>query len=92
MRNRYVTLLKLKKALGRTAFASLIADIAISAVTVISLKTGQAYTIGIIFILNYILTAIVVVALVLMFLIAILTQRRKISKAFLLFRFRNWRQ
>lgn len=82
---------RLNKALERTAFASLIADICISAVTVISLKIGEKYTIGIIFILNYILTAIVVIALILMALIAIFSHYGKFSRIMSVFRFRSWR-
>lgn len=79
---------KLKKALERTAFASLIADICISAITLISLKVGKSYTVGILFVFNYILTVIVAVSLVLMAYILILSHGNKISKIISLFRFR----
>ena len=79
---------KLKKALERTAFASLIADICITAITLISLKVGKSYTIGILFIFNYVLAIIVSVSLILMAYIAILSHGHKISKIIGLFRFR----
>lgn len=79
---------RLKKALERTAFASLIADICITAITLVSLKVGKSYTIGILFIFNYILTVIVAVSLILMAYITLLTHSHKISKIISLFRFR----
>ncbi|HIH50653.1 MAG: hypothetical protein ABSE71_04590 [Candidatus Micrarchaeaceae archaeon] len=78
---------RLKKALEKTAFASLIADIGISAITLISLKIGTSYTIGILFVINYILAVIVAVSLVLMAYIAILSHGHKLSKIVRLFRF-----
>jgi formate hydrogenlyase subunit 3/multisubunit Na+/H+ antiporter MnhD subunit len=79
---------KLKKALERTAFASLIADICITAITLISLEIGKSYTIGILFIFNYILTIIVAVSLILMAYIAILSHSHRISKIIGLFKFK----
>ncbi len=55
---------KLKKLLERIAFASLFVDICVSVVTLISLNVGRAYTVGILFILSYILTIIVILSLV----------------------------
>lgn len=80
---------KLKKALERTAFASLIADICISAITLISLKVGKSYTIGILFIFNYILAVIVAVSLILMAYILLLSHTHKISKIIRLFKFKQ---
>ena len=74
-----VMLKRLERALTLTAYASLVADIAISAVTVISLRVGQQYTIGAIFVLNYILTCIVVVALLVMAALAVVKHRKRLS-------------
>jgi hypothetical protein len=88
MWNRFSRLItKLKKALERMAFVSLIADIAISTVTLISLRIGQSYTVGILFVINYILTIIVAISLILIFSIAILSHHEKLLKAFSFFRF-----
>jgi hypothetical protein len=51
-------------------------------------KMGKSYTIGILFIFNYILTIIVAVSLILMAYIAILSHSHKVSKITSLFRFR----
>ncbi|MDE1850896.1 MAG: hypothetical protein KGH71_06260 [Candidatus Micrarchaeota archaeon] len=79
---------RLKKALERTAFASLVADIFISALTVFSLGVDTPYTIDVLFVVNYILTIIVVVALALMGYIAVLTHSHRIARVIELFRFR----
>jgi uncharacterized membrane protein len=56
----------LKKIVERVAFISLIADIAIATVTLVSLNTGRSgITLETIFLLNYILTAIVIIAVIL---------------------------
>jgi len=72
--------------LEKTAFASLIADICISVITVVTLKVGAKYTVGILFVVNYILTAIVVIALVLMAYIAMLQHYTKVQKVIRLFK------
>lgn len=69
------------------AFISLIADIAISFVTLLSLKIGQSYTVGTLFVINYILTGIVAISLVLIFSIAILSHSDRILKILSFFRF-----
>lgn len=79
---------RLKKALERTAFASLIADICISTITLVSLEVGTSYTIGVLFIVNYILAVIVAVSLVLMAYIAVLSHGRRIARLVRAFRFR----
>jgi len=80
---------KLKKALGVTAFVSLIADICISAITLISLKVDKSLLIGILFVFNYILTAIVIIALIFMLLILIISHYHRLSKIISLFRFKT---
>jgi hypothetical protein len=77
---------KLKWMLEKTAFASLIADICISAITLVTLKVGAKYTVGVLFIVNYILTAIVVIALILMAYIASLQHYTSIKKILRLFK------
>lgn len=86
-RNSNIKMKKLRKALERTAFASLIADICISIITLISLKVGKSYTVGILFLFNYILTVIVAVSLILMAYIVILSHGHKISRILGFFRF-----
>ena len=78
---------RLNKALEKVAFASLIADMCIAAVTVASLKVGVQATVGIVFILNYILTAIVIFAIVLFVAVGWLMHYNRISKVISLFRF-----
>ncbi|MDE1860309.1 MAG: hypothetical protein KGH72_01175 [Candidatus Micrarchaeota archaeon] len=54
----------LKKLLEIIAYASIIIDICISVVTLISLKIGREYTAGIISLLGYVLTGIVISTIV----------------------------
>ncbi|MDE1869669.1 MAG: hypothetical protein KGH71_01630 [Candidatus Micrarchaeota archaeon] len=84
---RALRIRKLQKALERTAFASLIADIGISALTLFSLGFDSPYTIDALFVINYIFTIIVIVALILMAYIGFLTHSHKISRILELFRF-----
>lgn len=86
---RKIKVKRLKKALSIMAFISLIADIAISTVTLISLRIGESYTISILFVINYILTVIVAISLILIFCIAILSHSARILKILYFFRF--WR-
>lgn len=80
---------RLKKRLEQIALLSLVVDIAISATTVASLAMGQAYTVGIIFILNYVLTIVVIVSLALIAMIAWLSHRHRLTWFFSLFRFEH---
>ena len=84
----FMRIRRLKDYLGKVAFASLIADICISATTVISLWIGQKYTIGILFVFNYILTIIVATSLLLMAYIAVLSNSQGIDRILRMFRFR----
>ena len=79
---------KLLKALEKTAFASLIADIFISAITLASPFIGKQSAVDLLFVINYILTVIVIVALALMAYIAALSHRHKLSGITGLFGFR----
>jgi hypothetical protein len=54
---------RLKKWLERIAFASLFVDICISIVTLVSINLGRAYTTSVIYLLNYVLTAIVALSI-----------------------------
>ena len=78
----------LRNALEKTAFASLIADICIAIITLASPAIGKQHAVDLLFIINYILTAIVGVALALMAYIAILTHHRKLSSITRFFTFR----
>jgi uncharacterized protein HemY len=55
---------RLKKLLERIALVSLFFDTCISIATLISLNVGRQYTTGAIYILNYILTAIVILSVI----------------------------
>jgi uncharacterized protein HemY len=55
---------RLKKLLERIALVSLFLDTCISIATLISLNVGRQYTTSAIYILNYILTAIVILSVI----------------------------
>lgn len=80
---------QLKKTLERVAFASLMVDIAISITTLASLWLGQRVTVGILFIINYILTIIVAISLALMFLIGYLLHSHRFGWIMHFFRFKS---
>ncbi len=80
---------RLKRTLERVALLSLVVDIAISATTVTSLFVGQSYTVGVIFILNYILTIVVVISLILIGSIVVLSHYHRIPRALSVFTFRH---
>jgi len=71
---------KLKKLLENIAYASLIVDICISIVTLASLNLGRDYTTSVIFLLNYVLTTIVIVSLVVFVAIFMLSHYDKIAE------------
>lgn len=76
---------KAKKALEMIAYLSLAVDILISAATLISLRTESFQNVlGIIQLLSYSLTAIVIVSLMLMAEIILLAHYQNISETFLL--------
>ncbi len=79
----------LKKTLERVAFASLVADIAISITTLASLWLGQAYTVGVLFVINYILIVIVAISLALMFSIGYLLHSHRLGWIIHFFRFNS---
>jgi formate hydrogenlyase subunit 3/multisubunit Na+/H+ antiporter MnhD subunit len=85
------TISKLKDALAKTAFASLIADICISTLTLLSLKIGKSYTLSILFFVNYILTGIVIIALLLMVAIFILANKDKVDRVIFTFKLKDRR-
>lgn len=71
------------------AFISLFADIAISTITVLSLKFGELYFVGLLFIINYLLTVIVVISLIFIFGVFFFSHYRKVVRAFEFFRFED---
>ena len=71
---------KLKRWLEILAFLSLIADTAISILTFISLKFGEKYTLKILFLVNYVLSGIVVASLVCFILLGVLMHYDKFLK------------
>lgn len=86
---RGIRIKKLKKALEITAFASLIADICISLLTLTSLYVGKSKIVGILFVFNYILVVIVVASLILIAGILISSHYHKLSKIISLFNFKT---
>jgi hypothetical protein len=81
---------KIKRAIEKVAFISLIADIAIAITTIISLNTGHdGITIETIFILNYLLTVIVIIAVVLFAALFLLIHYDRMYDALLLKRLRK---
>ena len=70
----------LKRWLEILAFLSLIADTAISILTFISLKFGEKYTLNVLFLVNYILSGIVVASLVCFILLGIFMHYGKLLK------------
>ncbi len=71
---------KLKRWLEILAFLSLIADTAISILTFVSLKFGEKYTLKILFLVNYILSGIVVASLACFILLGIFLHYDKLLK------------
>ncbi len=85
---RHIVMIKrLRGLLDKVAFVSLIADICISTITLLSIDIGRARTVDILFLFNYALTAIVVVSIVLMAYIAVLMHYDKLWGVLRLFRF-----
>ncbi len=73
---------RLKRWLGRIAYASLVVDICISIATLVSLNIGRNSTVGFIFILNYVLTAIVILSITVFVAILLLSHYDRILDAF----------
>jgi len=74
---------RLKKIFERIAYMSLIVDIAIAIVTLISLNYSRTSLTGVIFLLNYVLTAIVIISISVFVAILLLSHYDKIVEKFI---------
>lgn len=74
---------RLKKIFERVAYASLIVDIAIAIVTLISLNASRTNLTTVIFLLNYVLTAIVLISVSVFVAILLFSHYDKIVEKFI---------
>lgn len=83
---------RLKRLFERIAFASLFVDICISVVTLISINyRGVVYTMDAIYLLNYVLTAVVILSIIVFAAIFMLSHYDRITNALLLKHLRSRR-
>ena len=81
---------RLKRVLEKIAFASLFVDICISIITLISINYGRVvYTVDAIYLLDYVLTAIVVLSVIVFAAIFLFSHYDKIMNTLLLRHIRN---
>ena len=71
---------KLRKLLEKIAFASLIVDVAIAVVTLISINFSEIPTTEVIAFLNYVLTIIVIVTVIVFVTMMLLLHREKTAE------------